>query len=185
MRITKLLLLQAIAAVLNRLVWKRVIVVYTTSIHGSHGFDQFKRQAFKDGICITKAISIPSMGSVNDFQTRVNNLGQYNINTAVFIGSYMEALNLMQALNNIGSANNVQWILPDLNLMESYSAPNVRGALYVGPRTVSVTEFATYFTQINERAPPAENPWFSDWYMTNYNCKLPGKFFRFEFVVSM
>ncbi|KAK3084836.1 hypothetical protein FSP39_019949 [Pinctada imbricata] len=165
---------RAIAAVLNRLVWKRVIVVYTTSVHGSDGFDQFKRQAFKDGICITKAIAVPSMGSVNDFQTRVNNLGQYNINTAVFIGSYMEAVNLMQALNNIGSANNVQWILPDLNLMESYSAPNVRGALYVGPRTVSITEFANYFTQINERSPPAENPWFSDWYMTNYNCKLPG-----------
>ena len=172
-----LYIFQAMVEVLNTMYWKRVIVVYTTSVHGSEGFDTFKRQAFKSGICISKAIAVPSMGSVNDFQTRLASLGQYDLNAAIFLGSYNEAVSMLNALENIGSSvANVQWLFPDLNLMETYASRYARGALYVGPRTVTVTEFSSYFVQLSERSPPSENPWFADWYMTQYNCKLPGMY---------
>ncbi|XP_033749036.1 uncharacterized protein LOC117333723 [Pecten maximus] len=176
MRITPNLASQAEAmiAALEQMSWKKVVVVYSDSVYGMDGFDIFKRMAFKKSVCITKGIPIPATGSVSEIQQRLSGILNYDVTAGVFLGSAALSLKFFDALENVPNAGQMQWMLTDMNLMESYTSPIARGAIFVGPKTVTVTEFRDYFLNLDENNPPSENPWYRDWYMTMYNCRLSG-----------
>lgn len=102
----------------------------------------------------------------------------YDVDTAVFLGGYSNAVRLFQAVDAIhnigGSARNLQWMLNDLYLGNNYASVTLRGAVVVVPKVNQLTSFRDYFLGLDENNPPSENPWFSDWYMTHFNCRLPG-----------
>ncbi|XP_060080414.1 uncharacterized protein LOC132559805 [Ylistrum balloti] len=165
---------EAMLAVLERMSWKKVVVVYSDSVYGKDGYNTFMHMAYKKSVCIIKGISIPVSGSVTDIQQRLAGIVNYGVDAGLYVGSATLSLKLFSALENIPDAGKLQWMLTDMNLMESYASPLARGTIFIGPRTVTVTEFRDYFLGLDENNPSSENPWYKDWYMTMYNCRLSG-----------
>ncbi|OWF48090.1 uncharacterized protein LOC110453540 [Mizuhopecten yessoensis] len=167
-------LAEAMLAALERLSWKKVVVVYSDSVFGMDSYDTFMRMALKKSICIAKAISVPASGSVTDIQQRLGGISNYDVSAGVFFGSADFSLKFFNALQGVANSGQMQWMLTDMNLMENYASTMARGAILVGRKTVAVTEFSDYFLGLDENNPPSENPWYKDWYMTTYNCRLSG-----------
>lgn len=163
---------------MKQLQWERVVAVYTDSIYGNSGYEVLVKEAMNGGICISKSIPLSGGGSTSDIQTKLANLADSETTIAVFFGSYVVAKQLFEAVHNIGLSNskirNIQWIVSDMNTMLETYADVAHGVLTVMPRTTMVTEFRDYFINLNEASTPPENPWLADWYMTQYQCKLPG-----------
>ncbi|CAG2206154.1 unnamed protein product [Mytilus edulis] len=168
---------KAMIEVLKQMNWKRVIAVYTSSIYGNSGYETMVKQAMENDICITKALSVPSSGTVSQYAAQLTSLPKYDTDVALFFGSYNEAKTLFQALETIGSTpgiRSIQWMVTDMNLMQETYSNIARGAIAVMPRATLVTQFRDYFINLNEVSAPTENPWLANWYMTQYQCKLPG-----------
>ncbi|XP_052073189.1 uncharacterized protein LOC127711239 isoform X2 [Mytilus californianus] len=168
---------KAMIEVLKQMNWKRVMAVYTSSIYGNSGYETMVKQAMENDICITKALSVPSSGSVSQYAAQLTSLPKYDTDVALFFGSYNEAKTLFQALDTIGSTpgiRSIQWMVTDMNLMQETYSNIARGAIAVMPRATLVTQFRDYFINLNEVLAPTENPWLANWYMTQYQCKLPG-----------
>lgn len=132
----------------------------------------FLKQAYNQGICITKVIVVPAFGSVTEYSQLLKNLGNYGVKVALFFGSYVNAVTVLDALERVNNTRSMHYMFTDLNLMETYSSRLAQGATFIGPEMKEVTEFATYFTSLNENSPPVHNPWYKDWYMTHYDCNL-------------
>ncbi|XP_069135753.1 LOW QUALITY PROTEIN: uncharacterized protein [Argopecten irradians] len=165
---------EAMLAALNQMSWKQIVVVYSDSVYGRDGYDVFRSLAFKRSVCIVKGIAIPAAGSVSEIQQHLSGILNFDVSAGLFFGSAALATKFFSAMENVPNSGRMHWMFTDLNLMESYTSPVARGALLISPRTVTVTEFRDYFLSLDENNPPAENPWYQDWYMTMYNCRLPG-----------
>ena len=152
-------------------------VVYVDSEMGRHGYDEFLHKALSDDICVAGSKKIPAMGSQTDYETDLANLGNDGVRVAVFLGSGTDAETLLKS----NAGKRVQWVMADMLRMMSSSSPstyvpNSRGVIFALPKAREISEFENYFVSLPETSPPADNPWLSDWYMTLYDCRLPGRF---------
>ncbi|KAL5016529.1 hypothetical protein ScPMuIL_006118 [Solemya velum] len=160
--------------VVSELQWDRILLVHSDSDYGRDGYDTLVRQAIGRDICIAEAIQLSAHGTVDEFKDRLLSLGDLGITGAIYFGSYVSALTLLDALESVPNLATVQWIMSDLNFEEKYESAFARGVMYVAPTKTDVGEFATYFTSLNINSPPPENPWLRDWYMTANDCLLSG-----------
>lgn len=158
--------------VVSELQWERVLLVHSDSHYGRDGYDTLVRQAMGRNTCIAEAIQLPALGTVEEYRDKLISLGDLDITGAIFFGSYINALTLFDALDNVPNMADVQWIMSDLNFEEAYTSKFAKGAIYVAPTYTYVSEFATYFTSLNVDSPPPENPWLKDWYMTVNGCRF-------------
>lgn len=165
--------------VLRQMNWTRVTVVYIDSPMGRLGYEKFSQKALSENICISSVRRIPKMAIQSDYEARLSDLGNDGVRVAVFLGTGSEALTLLRS--NVG--NRVQWVMADMIRMMSSNppstfAPNSKGVLFALPKARQISEFENYFVALSHTNPPVDNPWFSDWYMTLYDCKLPGVYLQ-------
>lgn len=163
--------------VLRQMNWTRVTVVYIDSPMGKLGYEKFSQKALSENICISSVRRIPKMATQSDYEARLNDLGNDGVRVAVFLGTGSEALTLLRS--NVG--NRVQWVMADMIRMMSSNppstfAPNSKGVIFALPKDRQIPEFENYFAALSETSPPVDNPWLADWYMTLYDCKLPGMY---------
>lgn len=165
---------RAIIALFQRLNWQRVVAVYTDDNYGSGLYMEFLRAAYNAGLCVGGAIKVPQ-GATVDEQRLLFQGQMFSGSTAgIFFGSFADAQMMMQALQGNAVATNIKWLFSDLDLDADLSAfTAAQGAMYVSPSTLTIDEFRNYFIGLDERNPPATDPWLADWYMKAYKCKLP------------
>lgn len=163
--------------VLRQMNWTRVTVVYIDSPMGRLGYEKFSQKALSENICISSVRRIPKLASQSDYEARLNDLGNDGVRVAVFLGTGSEALTLLRS--NVG--NRVQWVMADMIRMMSSNppstfAPNSKGVIFALPKARQISEFENYFVALSQTNPPVDNPWLTDWYMTLYDCALPGMY---------
>lgn len=163
--------------VLRQMNWTRVTVVYIDSPMGRLGYEKFSQKALSENICISSVRRIPKMATQSDYEARLNDLGNDGVRVAVFLGTGSEALTLLRS--NVG--NRVEWVMADMIRMMSSNppstfAPNSKGVIFALPTDRQIPEFENYFAALSQTNPPVDNPWLADWYMTLYDCKLPGMY---------
>ncbi|KAK7481552.1 hypothetical protein BaRGS_00027201, partial [Batillaria attramentaria] len=159
---------KAIISMLKQINWERIIAVYTDDSYGRGLYMDLLRAAYEGGTCINGAIELPHGGSADEYRTIFQNKGFYDATAAVFLGAYSDALTKMEALQSDAAAVGIRWLYSDFDLdadLSSYTA--ARGALFITPSTVEISEFKEYFIGLDERNPPAHDPWLADWYMND------------------
>ncbi|XP_067683891.1 uncharacterized protein [Haliotis asinina] len=170
-------LVRATNALLDRLQWNKIIMVYSDSEYGRDGLKNMLEFAVNSGRCIVQAIPIKSGETEAQFASRLSAVQQYDVNGGLFWGSAAEsnaAIAALQRLNQAASYGHIQWIFTDLDTSKSYSERIARGALVILPTSTVIEEFRRYWAGLNPNSPSNENPWFMDWYMTKYQCRLTG-----------
>lgn len=78
-----------------------------------------------------------------------------------------------QALQSVSNINNIKWVFGQLDLqmdISSYIAG--QGAIVGMSSSVTIDTFQDHFINLDPKNPPAQNPWFQDWYMNTFQCRL-------------
>ncbi|XP_061196327.1 metabotropic glutamate receptor 3-like [Saccostrea echinata] len=166
---------RVLTQVLKQMNWTRVTVVNVDTDMGELGYKEFSRQALNENICIAGLKTVSIVATQADYETQLSDLGNDGVNVAVFLGPGAHAIKLLKS--NVGKR--VQWVMADMLRMVSTDplsvhAPNSKGVIFALPKVRQITEFENYFVTLSETSPPGDNPWFQDWYMTLYDCRLPG-----------
>lgn len=164
---------KAILTLLGQFQWKRVVVVYQDNDYGVDSKDDFIRQAAESEICVVGSVVVPHTPQLSTYIEALQQLSSYNTVGAVYFG-VSESM-VLNAIEAIPSAADIQWILSYADLNGNYLSKYIRGTVFLQPRVSIVNEFIDYFTtSIDENNPPASNPWYQDWFMTMFQCKLSG-----------
>lgn len=150
-------------------------MVYSDSEYGRDGLKNMIQFALNSGRCIVQAIAIKSGETEDQFYNRLSAIQRYDVNGGLFWGSAAEsnvAIAALERHNQAASYGHVQWIFTDLDTSRSYTERIARGALVILPTTTIIEEFRRYWAGLNPNSPSSENPWYIDWYMTKYQCRL-------------
>ncbi|XP_076434694.1 uncharacterized protein LOC143274691 [Babylonia areolata] len=169
-------LLTVMGAVLTKLQWRFVVVVYENSAYGREAYSALRPVLGEAGICLTAAF----MASGDDLapSTMQSLLGQV-VDTDTVGTIYLGGMSLIDALLKEGpkvtGAKTLQWIVTDsipLDTTFDFSYPN--GVIAIVPASRYIVEFEDHWVRINESSPSSENPWYQGWYMNHYRCDLTG-----------
>ena len=139
--------------------------------------NEFVRQAHSRGVCVVWNVPLPPMGTVAQYYDRISkhdpmlsgsrDISRDDVNGAIFFGNHGDTKTLMAALQLNVTTAHIQWILSTVNMNDDVVSNRMRGTVFVQPEFTEVTEFFDYFTNnIDEKNPPIENPWYTDWFMT-------------------
>lgn len=102
---------QAVAALLKRLGWTDILVIYTDDGYGTSGYKRLLEIAGESGICISRAISIPGQGTKDDYKSLLEQIGQNSYAGAVIFGGGTQAQQVMEAASEVFSLVFFLWVL--------------------------------------------------------------------------
>ncbi|XP_052073187.1 uncharacterized protein LOC127711238 isoform X3 [Mytilus californianus] len=170
-------LMEALIRVLQELKWSFVNVVYTDDTFGRSSYNEIRTRLVAAGICLTQGVEVSSTDTSN---TAMDNLlrkltGSDSVGN-IYLGASQIAESLLNRAESYSGAGKLQWIFTDsLTLSSSFTGKKYpRGVISVLPGSRKITEFEDHWIRINATTPSSENPWYKDWYMTEFDCSLPG-----------
>lgn len=169
---------QVVLEILKKLGWTKISVVYSDDRATKEDYESILRVAVRNGICITQAVSA-RRGMTSTEKARIlTKIKESDSNGVLYVGYREELFEVLSSIQNVQGSNELQWILtgsisPDDDLVKQY-AIRLRGMIAVAPESRLNTEFRNYWTNLNEVADIADNPWFKEWFMTVNDCKLAG-----------
>lgn len=168
---------QAVIKVLQELQWSFVNVVYTDDTFGRSSYNEIRSRLVAAGICLTQGIELSStdtsttaMDNVLKKLTGSDAVGNIYLGTAKIAGS------LLDRAETFSEAGKLQWVFTDsISLSSSFTGKKYpRGVISVIPGSRKITEFEDHWIRIDPKNPSNENPWYREWYMTEFDCSLPG-----------
>ncbi|KAH3888875.1 hypothetical protein DPMN_012917 [Dreissena polymorpha] len=156
--------------------WERIIIIYTDNDYGRDYYNEFIKLSQNNQVCVVAAISVPGSPNLPAYMERLKAVGTLDVTAAAFFGVHSAATMMLSAIENLNnSAQNLQFMLTSLNLGLPITVNRARGLLVVLPSYTEVTEFYDYWTaSIDANNPPPENPWYKDWFMRTFQCRLQG-----------
>ncbi|VDI31801.1 Hypothetical predicted protein, partial [Mytilus galloprovincialis] len=170
-------LMEALIRVLQELKWSFVNVVYTDDTFGRSSYNEIRTRLVAAGICLTQGVEVSSTDTSN---TAMDNLlrkltGSESVGN-IYLGASQIAESLLNRAESYSDAGKLQWIFTDsLTLSSSFTGKKYpRGVISVLPGSRKITEFEDHWIRINATTPSSENPWYKDWFMTEFDCSLPG-----------
>ncbi|KAK3084395.1 hypothetical protein FSP39_012853 [Pinctada imbricata] len=169
-------LMDAIISVMNELGWQYVVVVYTEDTFGRGAFNELRPKLVAAGKCLTLAIGTGADDTSEAAMNQVLGKALATETTGViFFGGSDIALKLLDVAENYQNAGKLQWIFTDsIPLASTFTGKKYpRGIISVLSGSRKIIEFEDHWVRINVNNPSAENPWYQDWYQTEYNCRLP------------
>lgn len=161
-------------SLLRALKWNHLVAIFTDDAYGMNSFEEFLRISQNTEICISQAVLIDTGDSVSQIQKKMAQIVQTKASIGLIFAPSYRAIAIMDALDKRGDAGHLQWILNDLTIEKSNKNRYLKGALLLNPKSIPITEFVNHWVNLNPNAPPSENPWYREWFMTKYDCKLPG-----------
>lgn len=172
------LYLQAVNEVLRHLKWSYVSAVFTDDPRSMEYYQEFLQNVGGVGVCVGSAIRLSqddtNMATMN---ATLNRLLQASATGVVFFGKPEVAESILRAANGYPNAGRLQWVFADSisisSLFPGLTYP--RGIIAVQPFSRTMAEFEDHWVRLDERSPPIDDPWFAEWYMTEYQCNLPTK----------
>jgi len=73
---------------MNQYGWERVVLVYTENDYGEDSMTEFVRQSQQKQVCIVATIAVPATPDLNTYIDRLQNIGNYDVNGAIFFGTH-------------------------------------------------------------------------------------------------
>ena len=164
---------------LKFLKWKFIAVVYTNDVYGMEAYHTLRKQSATEGICITLALKLNVNEKREDVLRKMTQrlLDTANVTGVTYLGLQAPARRLAAAARQVAYSGRLQWIFPDTvgtHLDFADKASYFRGMLTVVPKSRKIPEFEEHWLTLDPFNPPANNPWFKEWYMIANKCKLPG-----------
>ncbi|CAL1541550.1 unnamed protein product [Lymnaea stagnalis] len=165
---------KAVVELLIQLQWQNVLVVYVNDDNGRSGYGELLQATYNRGLCVSSALVLDDSADKATYKAALNGFGFSGYTAAILVATSGQAQVILDAVNEVPAANNVQWIISDVDLTIDQSTLNrLRGAMVVVPKFPLITGFRDYF--INLETNPNNNvgnPWFKDWYEVTYKCSL-------------
>lgn len=165
---------KAVVELLVQLQWQHVLVVYVNDDNGRSGYGELLQATYNRGLCVSNALVLDGSLNKETYKTSLRGFGFGGYSAAILVATSGQAQVILDAVNEIPEANNVQWILSDLDLtIDQSTLSRTRGAIVVVPKFPLITGFRDYF--VNLETNPNNNvgnPWFKDWYEVTYKCSL-------------
>ncbi|CAL1533763.1 unnamed protein product [Lymnaea stagnalis] len=166
-------LMEVIVQVLTKLRWNYVAVVYDKGAYGSSGYSELRARLVSAGICLTTAVIVDAYDDASAANT-IDKVLNTNATGVIYVGpgSYSSSL-LRQGNRTLPDAGRLQWIFLELidNAVETTNIYQ-RGVISITAASRYIVEFEDHWIRIDEDRPSAENPWFSQWYEDNNECKF-------------
>ncbi|XP_053375883.1 uncharacterized protein LOC123533310 [Mercenaria mercenaria] len=154
--------------------WERIVLVYADNYYGTSAMNEMVRQSQMQDVCVVLSVALPENQNIGDYLERLQDIGTYDVNGAVIFADHETTMKALDAVDQVPGAGNIQWMLSEINMNAQIFPRKIRGSVFVQPEFTEVTEFFDYFTNINENTPPVENPWYRDWFMSLFQCRLQG-----------
>lgn len=170
-------LMDAIIAFMNEVNWKYVVVVYTDETYGKEALAELRPRLVAADKCLTMAISISSDDvSLIAMDRILSKILSTKATGVIYLGGSTVADALLKRAEGYSGAGKLQWIFTDsISLSDRFNNQKYpRGIISVLSGSRKIIEFEDHWVRIDVNSPSQENPWFQDWYMTEYDCRLPG-----------
>ena len=153
-------------------------VVYTDDVGGRDRFAQLLSAAYGSGVCVTMARTIATRGiDVPTVSAIVDAVVDANVMAVVLLAGEQASGEVLTAAAAVEQAGLLLWFAP----FGIGSRDNVvsgrryaRGLLTMSPASRQVAEFEDHWVRLDATRPPADSPWYAEWYMTVHRCRLPG-----------
>ncbi|XP_060605256.1 uncharacterized protein LOC132757830 isoform X2 [Ruditapes philippinarum] len=154
--------------------WERIVVVYSDDLYGTSAMNEMLRRSQTENVCVVKSFAVPKSSSMADYLEKLEDIGMYDVSGGVIFADHETTEMALEAIDQVPGASGIQWMVSQINLNAQTYSGRMRGAIFVQPKITEVTEFFDYFTNIDENVQSAENPWFRDWFMSLFQCRLQG-----------
>lgn len=168
---------QAVIKVLQELKWSFVNVVYTDDSFGRSSYNEIRSRLVAAGICLTQGIEISSTDtSTTAMDDVLRKLTGSDAVGNIYLGAAKIADSFLDRAETFSGAGKLQWVFTDsISLSSSFTGKKYpRGVISVLPGSRKITEFEDHWIRIDPTNPSNENPWYREWYMTEFDCSLPG-----------
>lgn len=167
---------QAIADVLKHNNWTYVTVIYSKEVYGKSGYENFKSQAGKNGICIAVSLPVQVLGSSDDIKNALSQLStETGANVVILIT--MNPEQIIKGAKDLGIINQYLWIGTETwgtNTLDSNMADDVKGSITVAMRNTMVTGFNNYLKSLRyNNRDNIPDDWFEEFYQQVHKCQLP------------
>lgn len=164
--------------------WGHVIAVHSDTAQGRGLLHSFKMATENNGICIVETFMIPNDYSAEDMSKLADDLLQ--LKSAYWVAVLTENMYAKALLTEMGKRANVRGTLgfmgagdwaKDNNDVIANANGAADGAITFAPKLTRkvgrVTDFETHFRSLKPDQ-NMHNPWFADYWMEKFNCRLPG-----------
>lgn len=162
---------------MNEVNWKYVVVVYTDGTYGKEALAELRPRLVVADKCLTMAISTSSDDvSLTAMDSILSKILSTKATGVIYLGGSTVADALLKRAEGYSGAGKLQWIFTDsISLSDRFNNQKYpRGIISVLSGSRKIIEFEDHWVRIDVNSPSQENPWFQDWYMTEYDCRLPG-----------
>lgn len=162
---------------MNEVNWKYVVVVYTDGTYGKEALAELRPRLVVADKCLTMAISTSSDDvSLTAMDNILSKILSTKATGVIYLGGSTVADALLKRAEGYSGAGKLQWIFTDsISLSDRFNNQKYpRGIISVLSGSRKIIEFEDHWVRIDVNSPSQENPWFQDWYMTEYDCRLPG-----------
>lgn len=164
---------QAMLMTLVELGWTRIGVIYGDDYLGRNVASLLKKNGAIVGVCLSEQVQVATDNTnqdsvISELQRLVNS----GVRAIVLAVAEPEVFQVIQLLDRILPGDS------DLQIMSPYRiSGNSRllpGTISILRQEAAVSEFIGHLARIDPQRPPPANPWFQDWYMGRFRCRLPG-----------
>lgn len=162
---------------MNEVNWKYLVVVYTDGTYGKEALAELRPRLVVADKCLTMAISTSSDDvSLTAMDNILSKILSTKATGVIYLGGSTVADALLKRAEGYSGAGKLQWIFTDsISLSDRFNNQKYpRGIISVLSGSRKIIEFEDHWVRIDVNSPSQENPWFQDWYMTEYDCRLPG-----------
>ncbi len=174
----------ALADIVRHFNWSYIIVLHSDDLYGSDGSEAFVNELKLHNTtrrCIPIRISLSN--DPPNYEEAVDMMSQdwvSNASVVLLFGHNENAIGILRVLRDRVAADstfplqNLTWIGSDSwgdTLPDEYRSM-ARGMLSVVPQSNVIQEFDDYFTSLNPQNSSLENPWFLEFWETQFNCSF-------------
>ena len=84
----KISIYQAMTALMGKMSWQRILIVYSDNDYGRDLMKEFVRQSQYESVCVVEAIAVPASPDVTEYGNILQNIGKYHVSGAAYFGDH-------------------------------------------------------------------------------------------------
>ncbi len=169
-------LFKALFSVVEALEWKAFIMVHSDDNYGREGAASVLAAARRSSLrpCPVDTIEVLSNKPADYYQNIVRRMLEAEVTGVVFFGILTSFEQLGAAMQYVGGAGHLQFILADSAFAQTITVPYSLGLITTSLTSRHIPELQDYFLSMDLSTQPAQGLSARDMYMKLKQCRLPG-----------
>lgn len=168
---------RAMVDVVRALKWTSVFTVYSEGIYGERGIREFTAGAKTANICIAGSAKIEAASSNEQINLILAGfLKHLNVHGVILFCTDSDARRLLEGAQRKKAAGQFAWVASDywgtrkkpIEGLEQYA----EGAITISLTEAHFPAFKTHFTSLKPENRSKVNPWFKEFWETQFGCSL-------------